>query len=420
MSIFCFIRAKAGCFLFCSLLFLVFSASSLASSEDEFDAFVAQQAQEVELEQQAFLQYQQALEAGFDAYQKAYQQEFEAYSREITQQWGEFLELGPKTWVSYVENNQVRRVADFEQGRADLTLLLGAGDTADGVEQRINGLVHQWRNSTEADAYQADQLSQRIEQRLQNHSSVVKTAQPGEQRIFALEDITAAGLDSSPYVKVSQPVSAPVQWEITKTMNGEKAVVTASFVIPHSVRKKANRFSEEVTAAAVRERLPPELILAVIETESSFNPMARSHIPAYGLMQIVPRSAGKDASRYLYGESKLLAPSYLYKIDKNIGVGSAYLHILYYRYMRKVTDPISRLYCVIAAYNTGASNVGTAFIGRKSFSKAVDTINGMTSDEVYQVLINELAYEETRKYLAKVTRRMKKYVKEASSESDQI
>ena len=236
--------------------------------------------------------------------------------------------------------------------------------------------------------------------------------QPSTQPVFALEDLSAMYFEQSSYIKVSRQNSAPVQWEITKTMNGEKAMVTASFVIPHSVHKKAKRFSDEVTAAAVRERLPPELILAVIETESSFNPMARSHIPAYGLMQIVPRSAGRDASRYLYGESKLLAPSYLYKIDKNIGVGSAYLHLLYYRYMRKVTDPVSRLYCVIAAYNTGASNVGAAFTGKKSFSGAVETINSMTQEEVYQMLINELAYEETKKYLIKVTSRMKKYVKE--------
>ncbi len=396
--------------LFLSSLFVLLVYTPCLAS-NEFEAFVSQQALGVEAEEQEFKQYQQMLEAGFDAYQKAYQQEFEIYTNEIMQQWGEFLDLGPKAWVSYAQNNQVRRVADFEQGHAEVSLLLKEGDTADDVDQQVRSAIHQWLNSTEADAYQTDQLSRRIEQRLLENPSIVKTAQPSTQRIFALEDLSAMHLDQSPYIKVSQPSSAPVQWEITKTMNGEKAMVTASFVIPHSVHKKAKRFSDEVTAAAVRERLPPELILAVIETESSFNPMARSHIPAYGLMQIVPRSAGKDASRYLYGESKLLAPSYLYKVDKNIGVGSAYLHLLYYRYMRKVTDPVSRLYCVIAAYNAGASNVGAAFTGKKSFLGAVETINSMTQEEVYQMLVNELAYEETRKYLIKVTSRMKKYVK---------
>ena len=402
-------RVKSASLFLSSFFVLLAYHPGLAS--DEFDVFVSQQALGVETEKQEFQQYQRMLEAGFDAYQKAYQQEFEIYTNEITQQWGEFLDPGPKTWVSYAQNNQVRRVADFEQGHAEVSLLLREGDTTDDVDQQVRTAIYQWLNSTEADAYQADQLSRRIEQRLLENPSIVKTAQPSEQRVFALEDLSAMHFEQPSYIKVSRQNNAPVQWEITKTMNGEKAMVTASFVIPHSVHKKAKRFSDEVTAAAVRERLPPELILAVIETESSFNPMARSHIPAYGLMQIVPRSAGKDASRYLYGESKLLAPSYLYKIDKNIGVGSAYLHLLYYRYMRKVTDPVSRLYCVIAAYNTGASNVGAAFTGKKSFSGAVETINSMTQEEVYQMLVNELAYEETKKYLIKVTSRMKKYVK---------
>ncbi len=397
--------------LFLSGLFVLLAYTAPGSASNEFDTFLSQQELGVEAEEQAFKQYQRTLEAGFDAYQKAYQQEFEIYTNEIIQQWGEFLDPGPKTWVSYTQNNQIRRVADFEQGHAEVSLLIREGDTADDIDQQVRTAVYQWLNSTEADAYQADQLSSRIEQRLLENPSIVKTAQPSTQRIFSLEDLSAMHLEQSPYIKVNRQNSAPVQWEITKTMNGEKAMVTASFVIPHSVHKKAKRFSEEVTAAAVRERLPPELILAVIETESSFNPMARSHIPAYGLMQIVPRSAGKDASRYLYGESKLLAPSYLYKVDKNIGVGSAYLHLLYYRYMRKVTDPVSRLYCVIAAYNTGASNVGAAFTGKKSFSGAVETINSMTQEEVYQALVNGLAYEETQKYLIKVTSRMKKYVK---------
>ncbi len=391
---------------------LGFAAPATASSE--FDAFMAQQAPDVEQEEQAFKQYQMELEQAFDAYQKAYRQEFEAYQKSIRQQWGEFLDAGPKTWISYVEDNQIRRVVDFERGTVAVSILRAEGASPEQVRARIDRAITQLLNSTEADAFASDTLSRRIEARLLDISSAVKTGQPSQHRLFAREDLAALSSRSSPYVKVSAQASSPVHWEITKTMSGEKEIVTANFVIPNSVQKKAERFSEEVTAAAVKERLPPELILAVIETESSFNPMARSHIPAYGLMQIVPRTAGRDATRYLYGESKILAPSYLYEIDKNIGVGSAYLHLLYYRYMRKIENPISRLYCVIAAYNTGASNVGVAFTGKKSFSGAVSTINSMTPQEVYQTLTTRLSYEETQKYLAKVTKRMKKYVRESS------
>ena len=71
-------------------------------------------------------------------------------------------------------------------------------------------------------------------------------------------------------------------------------------------------------------KIPQELIYAIMESESSFNPMARSNIPAYGLMQIVPRSAGIDAYNFLYKEKKLLSSRYLYNPSNNIKMGTAY------------------------------------------------------------------------------------------------
>jgi soluble lytic murein transglycosylase-like protein len=43
-----------------------------------------------------------------------------------------------------------------------------------------------------------------------------------------------------------------------------------------------------VHAEANRVKLPPELVLAVIEVESNFNPFAISHAGARGLMQVMP------------------------------------------------------------------------------------------------------------------------------------
>jgi len=383
-----------------------------ASEHDDFEAFMAEQGRGMQAQEQDFDAYRQAIEQGFDDYQAAYEEAFELYKQQISKQWGEFLEGGPKIWVSYAEDSEIRRVVDFEQGQAQVSLLVDKGTMVDEVSTRLSSAVYKLLNSTQADAFEVDAVAQRLESRLDESAGMIKKGTPSQQRIFSLADLTAVHFDNNPFRKVSnQTNSAPVQWEVTASMTGDKDVISANFVIPNSVQDKAERFAEDVTRAAVKERLPPELILAVIETESSFNPMARSHIPAYGLMQIVPRTAGRDATQHLYGESKILAPSYLYEIDKNIRVGSAYLHVLYYRYMRKVTDPVSRLYCAIAAYNTGASNVGYAFTGKKSFSGAVKTINSMTAEQVYAVLVKDLPYEETQKYVKKVAQRMEKYVK---------
>jgi len=192
----------------------------------------------------------------------------------------------------------------------------------------------------------------------------------------------------------------------------DKFIYKANVKLPSDTMvKKAKKFKYAVLANADKQKVPPALVYAIMHSESSFNPMARSHIPAFGLMQIVPRSAGIDAYQYLYNKKRVLTSDYLYDSDKNINIGSAYLHILYYRYLRKITDPQSKIYCTIAAYNTGAGNVAKAFIGSTNISKASKIINSMSSDEVYQKLLKDLPYDETKHYLKKVTKRISSYNK---------
>ena len=104
-----------------------------------------------------------------------------------------------------------------------------------------------------------------------------------------------------------------------------------------------------------------------------------------------------------------MSSSYLYSSNNNITIGSAYLHVLYYRYLKKIKDPQSRLYCAIAAYNTGAGNIAKAFIGNTNISKASRTINKMTPNQVYKRLMKKLPYNETKKYLKKVSDRVSAY-----------
>jgi membrane-bound lytic murein transglycosylase C len=180
---------------------------------------------------------------------------------------------------------------------------------------------------------------------------------------------------------------------------------------PKALPNEARAIWDQVVLYSSEAKVERALVYAVIQTESAFDPMATSHIPAYGLMQIVPESAGLDVTKKLFGKARILGPSYLYVPRKNIEAGATYLSIVYHSYLKKIIDLRSRLYCSIAAHNTGHGNVAMAFVGRRAVGPAVEIINGMTSQQVYDHLIEHLPHAETKRYLERVSRRMTKYEK---------
>ena len=190
----------------------------------------------------------------------------------------------------------------------------------------------------------------------------------------------------------------------------ERMAVVVSFkLVENHIEARARKFQPIVLTHAVENNLDPALIMAMIHTESFFNPRARSNAPAYGLMQVVPHTAGEEASIEIYGRKRRLTPQFLYDPANNIQLGTAYFNILKSRYMGSILDPTSRTYCAVAAYNAGASSVGRAFIPKKSINKATAVINSLKPKDVYDRLVNALPTRESRRYVRKVLTRVSKY-----------
>ncbi|MDE5591572.1 MAG: murein transglycosylase domain-containing protein, partial [Helicobacter sp.] len=174
------------------------------------------------------------------------------------------------------------------------------------------------------------------------------------------------------------------------------------------ISRSEHKYEEHVALYAKKYNLEPALIFAIIKTESNFNPYAVSPIPAYGLMQIVPTTAGRDVYKRLNNKDGIPTKEMLFTPEINIQYGSAYLNILFTHYLKGVENAISREYCVIAAYNTGAGNVLSVFHSDRE--KAVEIINNATSTEIYRILRTSLKYEEARNYLLKVTNAKKEFI----------
>ena len=200
--------------------------------------------------------------------------------------------------------------------------------------------------------------------------------------------------------------------ETVKTSNGTKDILKIELqLVENHIPKRAEQFKELVKANSAKFTVDQPLIFAIMEQESAFNPAAKSHVPAYGLMQLVPKSGGRDAYRYVHKQDVIPSANYLYDPSNNVELGTGYLRLLMTTSFAKVKDSRCRMLCAIAAYNTGAGNVSRALIGSTNVSKAIDKINSMTFDQLFSYLRSNLPHAETRDYIQKVTSKMEKYMK---------
>ena len=170
---------------------------------------------------------------------------------------------------------------------------------------------------------------------------------------------------------------------------------------------RARRYQSLVETFARRYNISTELLYAIIHSESDFSPTLVSNKSAMGLMQVVPDTANDEVSRYLYGRMGDVGFEELRVPETNIRYGTTYLHILYTRYFAGVHNPLSREYCIIAAYNMGPN--GFLKLYGKSLDEAIDSINAMTAEELYRDLATRLPARETRYYLARVQRMKVQY-----------
>ncbi|AIN47396.1 membrane-bound lytic murein transglycosylase MltC [Candidatus Palibaumannia cicadellinicola] len=177
-------------------------------------------------------------------------------------------------------------------------------------------------------------------------------------------------------------------------------------LVPNHIDKRAHKYLEIVKKIAHQYDVDQSLILAIMQTESSFNPYAVSHTNALGLMQVVQNSAGRDVFKM---KKKIGQPSrnYLFDPEKNIDIGTAYLAMLQNNYLSGIINLTSRRYAVIIAYNSGVSSVLRVF--SHDPNQALKMINHLQPNEVYQMLYTRHPSAESRRYLYKVNNLQKNY-----------
>ena len=204
-------------------------------------------------------------------------------------------------------------------------------------------------------------------------------------------------------------VPAKMQTRSTDTEQGGKpALFVRLTMVKNFEAKGAERYRASVDKYAAQYNVSPSLVLAIMRTESNFNPFAVSGAPAYGLMQLVPTSGGRAALKRVQGVDQTPTPEFLFDPDHNIELGAAYLGVLGNTEFHAIDNADSRDYCVIAAYNTGPRNVTRTFANDRN--EALTDINGLPPAALFDKLRTDLPLEETRQYVVKVTGYRKQFV----------
>jgi membrane-bound lytic murein transglycosylase C len=342
---------------------------------------------------------------------------FEEFRTEVRAMWQDFHVSTKKDWVEYSEDLTGRSRVDFETGEVEVEVLVPEEQAEQNPKAAIERL--------------AREIERLVEDRGKTRDYRLPAAPPVEDPVPApREEVPAAPLLPRPVLEgqlqtqAGQPVSPenkkefareivenrPVKEALIETDKGNMVKTQVAFsLVPDHLRIRGEKYLASVRRESGRFDISVPLAFAVIHTESYFNPKATSPAPAYGLMQLVPRSGARDAYRFVYGEDRILPPDYLYVPGNNVELGCAYLGLLKNRYFRNVKDPQNALYCAIASYNTGAGNLSRSLTGRARIHLAIDRVNTMDPEELYTYLRENLPYRETRDYIRRVRERMHLY-----------
>lgn len=302
-------------------------------------------------------------------------------AKEIQNKWGSVRESSPTVFIEYTKDNDAFGGIDFGRG------FLEVGAIAPVFFQDAPVRIEQL-------------LSERLSFLLRGQSLPGVRDLEGQVRMPGTgRMITQATVQefSRYMVRSGEPPESYTGPDGVRRMRKQ---IKLEFV-PDHLQARVRQYLPYVQKAARIYEVAPELILAVIETESVFNPRAVSHAGAVGLMQLVPHSGGLEASKLVYGEPRLLTREELSRPDQNIELGAAYLRILLRRHFSEYrTEPRKHLLLVIASYNCGPRRVKRA-IGEQD-------IRSLSSAELYDLLLRVVP-RETQVYLQRVVRNMNRY-----------
>ncbi|NOH96855.1 membrane-bound lytic murein transglycosylase MltC [Vibrio sp. 99-70-13A1] len=310
----------------------------------------------------------------------------DSFSGNIQKRWGskEIKMAGKSNYVKYIDNYLSRSEVNFTKG----TILVETVSPTEPKKHLKNAIM----------------------------TTLLTPDYPANVDLFSSKSIT---LEGQPFLynQVVDQEQKPIQWTWranrfadyliannlkTKEVDFKKSYYVEIPMVEDHAIKRSYKYADIVRRASRKYDIPEDLIYAIIKTESSFNPYAVSWANAYGLMQVVPKTAGRDVFKLVKNKPGEPTPEYLFNPETNIDTGTAYFYILKNRYLKDVKHPTTLEYSMISAYNGGTGGVLNTFSSNRK--RAMNDLNALQPNQAYWALTKKHPNKESRRYLEKVTK----------------
>lgn len=185
------------------------------------------------------------------------------------------------------------------------------------------------------------------------------------------------------------------------TVNGSTVnAVTFALTAKHT-KIRMQRYKAQIKQSAQRYSIDSNIVAAMIQVDSLFNPYALNSNARIGLMQISD-SIGQDVFHQQKKYPFKPQPNWLFNKRNNLDIGISYLNLLDKQYLKQIKDPTSRYYAMLASYIAGPQNMLQTF--SKNRNEAFTIINSLSSYEVYQSFTNAQSRPEIKNYVYEVNR----------------
>jgi len=265
------------------LTLILFVLFSLSWSQESFQEFLREEDRGFAEEKKGFSKYLEEVNREFEEYKRIVNEEFSKFKREVLKHWDTYEATDRKKLVQYSPDYKIKKVFDFEKGELRVEVLGKVENFPKILKRELKEFVSQDKR----EAFSKDRIISSIERKIRRKFRHIRTSRIEKEPIFipiifGKSHISKAELEEGVRKLLSRG-------EIFKKRTSKGTVNVFRIKIPpKNVLRKAKQYKPIVVRESRRRRLFYPLIFAIIHTESYFNPLARSPVPAYGLMQIVP------------------------------------------------------------------------------------------------------------------------------------